>query len=153
MESSTSRRTARVELTRNQQEILSCLRTAKEPLGAYAILDRVRAAGIAHPPTVYRALNELMQLGMVHRVPSRGPFIACTHGSCDGQIAFAICRKCQKVVEVPLHTGQQAILQSLFPKDIAIESVTLELAGLCRACRLPRRHKEMTDMPRVRAGR
>ncbi|MGB3022000.1 MAG: transcriptional repressor, partial [Methyloceanibacter sp.] len=65
------------KLSRNQGQILTCLRKAKEPLSAYAILDRVRTAGISHPPTVYRALNELMQKGMVHRVESRSAFIAC----------------------------------------------------------------------------
>ena len=48
------------KLSRNQSEILSCLRKAKEPMSAYAILDRVRTSGISHPPTVYRALTELM---------------------------------------------------------------------------------------------
>ena len=80
------------KLSRNQSEILSCLRRAKEPMSAYAILDRVRMAGISHPPTVYRALNELMQKGMVHRLQSRSAFIACGHGVCDGKFAFAICR-------------------------------------------------------------
>ncbi len=59
------------KLSRNQSEILTCLRKAREPMSAYAILDRVRDAGISHPPTVYRALNELMQKGMVHLLQSR----------------------------------------------------------------------------------
>src|SRR6266508_4054684 len=37
------------KLSRNQSEILSCLRQAKEPMSAYAILDKVRIAGIFHP--------------------------------------------------------------------------------------------------------
>ena len=78
------------------------LRKAKEPLSAYAILDRVRVAGISHPPTVYRALNELIQLGMVHRLQSRSAFVACDHGACNGKAAFAICRECEKVVEISL---------------------------------------------------
>src|SRR6476659_4413577 len=59
------------KLSRNQGQVLSALRKAKEPLSAHAILDRVRVAGISHPPTVYRALNDLIQLGMVHRLQSR----------------------------------------------------------------------------------
>ena len=90
------------KLSRNQGQVLSCLRKAKEPLSAYAILDRVRVAGISHPPTVYRALNELIQLGMVHRLQSRSAFVACDHGACNGKAAFAICRQCEKVVEIPL---------------------------------------------------
>ena len=96
------------KLSRNQRRVLSCLRKAKEPLSAYAILDRVRMAGISHPPTVYRALNELMQNGMVHRLQSRSAFVACGHGACDGKSAFAICRQCEKVVEISLTDEDQA---------------------------------------------
>jgi Fur family zinc uptake transcriptional regulator len=123
------------KLSRNQSEILSCLRKAKEPMSAYAILDRVRTAGISHPPTVYRALNDLMQKGMVHRLESRSAFIACGHGGCDGKLAFAICRQCGKVVEIPLSDDDQAALLGLVPDEIAPERVTLEIAGLCEACR------------------
>jgi Fur family transcriptional regulator, zinc uptake regulator len=122
------------KLSRNQGQVLSTLRKAKEPLSAYAILDRVRATGISHPPTVYRALNELIQLGMVHRLESRSAFVACGHGACDGKAAFAICRKCQKVVEIPLSQKKEAALLALSPKEIAPERVTLEIAGLCAAC-------------------
>ncbi len=122
------------KLSRNQSEILSCLRKAKEPMSAYAILDRVRTVGISHPPTVYRALNDLMQKGMVHRLQSRSAFIACGHGACDGKFAFAICRQCGKVVEIPLSDEDQAGLLALAPGAIAPEQVTLEIAGLCEAC-------------------
>ena len=123
------------KLSRNQSEILSCLRRAKEPMSAYTILDRVRTSGISHPPTVYRALNDLMQKGMVHRLQSRAAFIACGHGACDGKFAFAICRHCGKVVEIPLSDADQAALLDLAPDQIVPEQVTVEIAGLCEACR------------------
>jgi Fur family zinc uptake transcriptional regulator len=123
------------KLSRNQSEILTCLRKAQEPMSAYAILDRVREAGISHPPTVYRALNELMEKGMVHRLQSRSAFIACGHGACDGKFAFAICRACEKVVEIHLSDSDRAVLLGLAPEEIEPEQVTLELAGLCAACR------------------
>jgi Fur family zinc uptake transcriptional regulator len=121
------------KLSRNQGQVLSALRKAKEPLSAYAILDRVRVAGI--PPTVYRALNDLIRLGMVHRLQSRSAFVACDHGSCNGKAAFAICRQCQKVVEISLSDKDERVLLALSPRDIAAEQITLEIAGLCEACR------------------
>lgn len=123
------------KLSRNQSEILSCLRKAGEPMSAYAILDRVRKAGIAHPPTVYRALNDLMQKGMVHRLQSRSAFIACDHGACDGKAAFAICRACDRVVEISLSNRNQAVLRDLAPDEITPEQVTVEIVGLCESCR------------------
>jgi Fur family zinc uptake transcriptional regulator len=123
------------KLSRNQSEILSCLRNSGEPLSAYAILDRVRKSGISHPPTVYRALNDLMKKGMVHRLESRSAFVACGHGACDGKFAFAICRACDKVVEILLPDKDQAMLLGLAPKEISPEQVTVEIAGLCEDCR------------------
>jgi Fur family zinc uptake transcriptional regulator len=134
MPASASAQTSTARLTRNQQEVLTCLRTATDALTAYEILDRVRAAGIVYPPTVYRALNELIQLGMVHRIESYGAFVACRHGPGEHQTALAICRECQRVVEVPLRSDQEAMLQSLSPEEIAIERVTLEFIGLCGSC-------------------
>ena len=104
-------------------------------MSAYAILDRVRVAGISHPPTVYRALNELVHKGMVHRLRSRAAFIACDHGACDGKLAFAICRQCGKVVEIPLSHRDEAALLDLVPDEIAPDQLTVEIAGLCQACR------------------
>jgi Fur family zinc uptake transcriptional regulator len=123
------------KLSRNQTEILSCLRKVGEPMSAYAILDRVRKTGISHPPTVYRALNDLMRKGMVHRLESRSAFIACGHGVCDGKFAFAICRACDKVVEIALSDADQSRLLALAPEEITPERATLEIAGLCEACR------------------
>lgn len=123
------------KLSPNQSKILGCLRAAGEAMSAYAILDRVRKSGIAHPPTVYRALNDLMKKGMVHRLESRSAFIACGHRGCDGRFAFAICRACDKVVEIPLGERDQARLLGLAPAEISPEQVTLEMAGLCVACR------------------
>jgi len=123
------------KLSRNQSAILSCLRNSGEPLSAYAILDRVRKSGISHPPTVYRALNDLMKKGMVHRLESRSAFVACGHGACDGKFAFAICRACDKVVEILLPYKDQALLLGLAPKEISPEQVTVEIAGLCEDCR------------------
>ena len=123
------------KLSRNQGQVLSCLRKAKAPLSAYAILDRLRTAGISYPPTVYRALNDLIELGMVHRLESRSAFVACDHGSCNGKAAFAICRECGKVVEISLSDKEERQLLALTPKHITAEQITLEIAGLCASCR------------------
>ncbi len=103
-------------------------------MSAYAILDRVRKSGISHPPTVYRALIDLMKKGMVHRLESRSAFVACGHGACDGKFAFAICRACDRVLEIPLTKKEEARLLRLAPDEISAERVTLEIAGLCEAC-------------------
>jgi Fur family zinc uptake transcriptional regulator len=124
-----------LELTRNQQEILSCLRSAAEPLGGYEILDRVRGGGIAYPTSVYRALHDLIRVGLVHRIKSLDSFVACTHPNGGHQTGFLICSGCRKVIELPLLSPQQDLLETVFQGEIKIEHiVSLEFAGRCRAC-------------------
>jgi Fur family zinc uptake transcriptional regulator len=125
-----------LELTRNQREVLACLRAAGAPLSAYAILDRVRAAGILYPSTVYRALNELVRLDWAHRIESLGLFIACKGAPGGHSSGFLICSSCQKVVEVPLRADQRDLLGSFQQDEIEVDRlVALEFAGRCRACR------------------
>ena len=121
-------------LSRNQQAVMACLSAELRPLTAYQILDRVRETGISHPPTVYRALNELIRAGRVHRVESLSGFVACRHGGHDHRAAFAICRACQTVEEVELAGEGVPDVAAFAPSGFAVEQVSLEFEGLCEAC-------------------
>jgi Fur family zinc uptake transcriptional regulator len=121
-------------LPRNQRTVMACLDAERRPLTAYQILDRVREAGISHPPTVYRALNELIRAGLVHRVESLSGFVACRHGGHGHRAAFAICRACRKVEEVELTAEGLPEVGAFAPAGFAVERVSLEFEGLCEAC-------------------
>jgi Fur family zinc uptake transcriptional regulator len=77
-----------------------------------------------------------MRLGLVHRILSLDSFVACKYPHRDHQTVFLICSRCQKVVEIPLGSGRQDRLESLFQEEeIKIERlVSLEFAGRCSAC-------------------
>lgn len=121
-------------LTRNQRAVMACLGAEPQPLTAYQILDRVRAAGIVHPPTVYRALNELIRAGLVHRIESVSGFVACRHGGHAHRAAFAICRACHTVAEVELAGDDTPDVAALAPHGFSVERVSLEFEGLCESC-------------------
>ena len=92
-----------MRLTPLRRRVLELVWKSHEPVKAYDILQTLSAEKKgAAPPTVYRALNDLMKKGMVHRLESRSAFVACGHGACDGKFAFAVCRACDKVVEILL---------------------------------------------------
>ena len=49
-----------------------------QPIGAYALLDEIKLEHkSAAPPTVYRALDFLMEHGLVHRIQSLNAFVGC----------------------------------------------------------------------------
>lgn len=41
---------------------------ANGPIKAYDVIDRFHPEGAAKPPTVYRALSFLEQMGLIHRI-------------------------------------------------------------------------------------
>jgi Fur family zinc uptake transcriptional regulator len=55
-------------LTRNQSLVLKTLSDADQPLGAYELLNRLQPSGFKAPLQVYRALDQLVEKGLVHRL-------------------------------------------------------------------------------------
>ena len=104
------------------------------PIKAYDLIARFKDHdSTTKPPTVYRALDVLMQLGLVHRVTSLGAFIACRGGAVAHQAEFLICDCCGYADEVTLDTVQLAEALAL-PHGFQVERLLLEIHGLCPAC-------------------
>ena len=68
-------------LTKNQSLVFETLQRADQPISAYTILDRLRDHGFRAPLQVYRALDKLVEAGLVHRLESLNAFVACAHRS------------------------------------------------------------------------
>ena len=65
-----------VDLTRNQTMVMAALTKSQAPMSAYAILNQLREHGFRAPLQVYRALDKLGELGLVHRLESLNAFVA-----------------------------------------------------------------------------
>ncbi|MBB4264857.1 Fur family transcriptional regulator [Roseospira visakhapatnamensis] len=122
-------------LTRNQGLVLDLLRTVGEPLGAYAILDRLRSQGLRAPAQVYRALDRLAALGLVHRLETRNAFVACTRGAHPPQVTvFVLCDRCGAARELA-DDGHTAALAALARRaGFQVLGGRIELRGLCGRC-------------------
>lgn len=124
-------------LTKNQTLVMSALEQATGPLSAYKILDQLRDDGFRAPLQVYRALEKLLEIGVVHRIESLNSFVACRHPSCDSHeiIAFTICEDCEAVAEfsdgnLSKNLKNIAVNSGFLPKQS-----TVELRGQCKDCR------------------
>ncbi len=63
-----------------RRQVLGALLASHRPLGAYEVIDALaRTMPRPAPITVYRALDFLMENGLVHRIESRNAFLACAH--------------------------------------------------------------------------
>jgi Fur family zinc uptake transcriptional regulator len=90
---------AKLRLTKNQALVLKVLTNASQPLGAYAILDKLRSHGFKAPLTVYRALEQLAGQGLVHKLESLDSWTTCCGEHQANPPVFEICKDCGNVTE------------------------------------------------------
>ncbi len=129
---------SKTDLTRNQSLVFDSLVEADGPLSAYTLLDRLRDQGFRAPLQVYRALDKLVEFGMVHRLESLNAFVACAHPhegcSSHGTVAFMICSKCSQVAEFHDHDVDHHLDDITRKSGFKAEKTTIEIRGLCSAC-------------------
>jgi Fur family zinc uptake transcriptional regulator len=125
---------AGLRLTPTRRRVLALLLEQHRAVGAYDILDALRAEGrAARPPTAYRALDFLTAHGFVHRIERLNAFVAC---ACPGQAhdpLFLICRGCDAVAEA--QADARTVASPADAAGFAVERTVLEAEGLCPDCR------------------
>jgi Fur family zinc uptake transcriptional regulator len=131
------------KLTKNQALVFEALTKAACPLSAYSILDELRDQGFRAPLQVYRALEKLLELELVHRLETQNAFVACTHPSCDGDdqahdtVAFMICETCGTVAEIADASLQRQLQGLAVSENFALDQSVVELRGKCESCWTP----------------
>ena len=122
-------------LTKNQILVLNTLTSAPKPLTAYSLLDRLKEHGLKAPPQIYRALEKLLAVGLIHKLESINSFVACQHNDCDHQIAgFAICDGCDQVSEIIDDDLESQIRSVAKTAGLVPKKSTMEIHGLCSSC-------------------
>lgn len=126
-----------VRLTALRRRVLELVWQSHVPLGAYDILATLTAEDgrRAAPPTVYRALDFLLENRLVHRIASLNAFVGCTHPEQPHQGQFLICRQCKAAIELESPLISEAIQQAAATNGFHVESETVEVVGLCDHCR------------------
>lgn len=122
-------------LTRQRRVVLSHLLAAGRPVTAYELLDLVKAEhpGIK-PPSIYRSLDFLIEMGLVHRLDTTRSFVACEHPEHPHAGQFLICRRCGTVVETEDLRIARAAADLGERHGFAVDTRTVELTGVCGGC-------------------
>lgn len=122
--------------TQTRQKVLELMLLHSGAVSAYDLLDSLKETDSgAKPPTVYRALDFLLEQHFIHRVESQNAFIACNQFSDDHQLQLFICERCKEVQEVHSPQIQQSLNEQARLNDFQIHSQTVEARGLCHNCR------------------
>lgn len=123
------------QFTPLRRRVLEILLESHRPMGAYAVLDRLRSEGLgSQPPTVYRALDFLMEHGLAHKVRKLNAFAACCSPERRQAPQFLICTRCQAIGEIDDPRVTEAVRLVAEAAGFATEETSLELSGVCRVC-------------------
>jgi Fur family zinc uptake transcriptional regulator len=106
-----------------------------KPIGAYEVLESLQQAGRTAPPTVYRALDFLQQMGLVHRIASLNAYVGCAHPGQPHDGQFLICESCKTLAELHVPEISGAIEQGALASGFKPHRHTVEIMGLCPGCR------------------
>lgn len=119
-----------------RRKVLELVWGGHKPVTAYELLDLLSNDGNKRvaPPTVYRALDFLIEEGFVHRLESLNAFIGCPDPAHKHQGHFLICRKCRTVTEISDPKLTTKIAKSANANGYTCENSMLEVMGLCENC-------------------
>ncbi len=130
-----------VRLTELRRTVLELIWDSHKPLGAYTLMDLLQqhlaeqgtSKPIA-PPTVYRALDFLLEQGLIHRINSLNAFIGCCEPGSQHSSQFLICRQCENTEEITSAAVSNALENYAAQTDFNVEQGFIEMLGLCQNC-------------------
>lgn len=127
------------QLTPLRRQVLRLVLEAEQPIGAYALLERLKTErGAAAPPTVYRALDFLLEQGLVHRLERLNAFLPCIEvHKHDHAHQFLICMKCGTTAEIADTATSAALDAAAARRGFQPARATIEVEGLCARCQAP----------------
>lgn len=124
-----------LRLTELRRRVLELVWGGHQPMGAYDILEELRSERRrAQPPTVYRALEFLMENGLVHRIESLNAFVGCGEPGQPHGGQFLICRRCRAVAEMDDPEIASVLSRNAARAGFRVARQTVELDGLCSEC-------------------
>lgn len=125
-----------VRWTRLRRRVLEIIVSTPHPVGAYEILDVLqREKGRTAPPTVYRALDFLLEQNLVHRVASLSAYMFCRRPQANHNAEFMICRQCGEVRELADDAIEASVSQAAANNEFEVEGQVIEITGRCNRCR------------------
>lgn len=128
-------RDAGLRLTPVRRKALEILLETHRALGAYEVLERLKAGGFGdQPPVAYRALDFLVENGLAHKVRRLNAYAACMHPQIDHAPVFMICRTCGAVAEAMAQDVRVAVRAVADAAKFTVERVNVEVLGLCPGC-------------------
>jgi Fur family zinc uptake transcriptional regulator len=125
-------------LTPIRRDVLEALHATHRPLGAYDLAEELarRNKRRMAPITIYRALDFLLEQGLIHKLATQNAFVACPHRhASDEVVIFLICEICGGVDEVSSPELGAAMQRIRHKADFMPRAEVMEITGTCGHCK------------------
>ena len=112
------------------------LLAAKAPATAYeliALLEKRQRRKIA-PLTVYRHLDFLIKVGLVHRLESTQSYLPCDHPEHAHESQYLLCSSCGSADEVESKPLESLLKKISDQRGFKAENAVVEIKGICGSC-------------------
>jgi len=124
-----------VQLTLIRHQVLELIWASHKAVKAYELLDRIKPLqSTAKPATIYRALDFLIEQGLIHRVESLNAFIGCSCSEQQHEQLLLICNQCLEVEERSAAKVMSALSEEIRQADFCVHSKAIEIHGICSKC-------------------
>lgn len=130
-----------LNLTASRRAVLDIVMRSEKPQKAYDILsDLQKVIPHAKPPTVYRALDYLINKRLLHRVNEQNAFVACKqsskchHGHTHRFNMIFTCTKCGIIFEESNSVLTAVVSEMASTLGFRTDSKMIECPGICQNC-------------------
>tara|TARA_R110002049_G_scaffold252264_2_gene427283 strand:- start:18920 stop:19378 length:459 start_codon:yes stop_codon:yes gene_type:complete len=124
-----------IRLTPIRRKVLELIWQSHKPVKAYDLLASLSTEGhIEKPPTVYRALDFLLENHLIHKIESSNAFIGCEidHNKLDSK--FFVCDECDEVKEMHEPKLDKTLLETSQKQGFIPNQTSIEIHGTCARC-------------------
>lgn len=122
-------------LTPIRRKVLELLLRHGRSIKAYELLDAIKAEHPgAAPPTVYRALDFLVEEGLIHRLDAVNAWIACHDAAGDPHDLLVVCTHCGAVAEISDPAMNRLLAERVAKTGFALATNETEIRALCPDC-------------------
>ena len=127
-----------LRLTEIRLQVLELIAAQEKPVKAYDLLDKLKDdRSNAAPPTVYRALDFLLENGFIHKLESINAYVSCHHPSVAHHVPFLICDVCESATEICDERVARLLGEQARALGFRARAQTLEVHGVCKSCGKP----------------
>ncbi len=127
-------------ITRPRKTVLACLAEARAPLSPREIIESITESDSTiqiDKVSVYRILETLLDLGLVHQVFPSGNYMACSHLSCNSKFhLLTSCSTCglTSELDIPRKVAQPMIDHLNEEHSFKTDEHHIQIDGLCKNC-------------------